>query len=88
MPLGRIELPPDLPVTMRDLGGVMAGSLIASCLLDTLIAKGTISPDDARKTIENARGLLGQEPVGLLDNEAAGILEWMLTNRFPESGNE
>jgi hypothetical protein len=75
-------------LTMKDLGGVMAGSLIASCLLDTLIAKGVISRDDARQTIVNARGLLGSEAVGPLDTNAAEILDWMLKNRFADRGNE
>jgi hypothetical protein len=75
-------------VTMKDLGGAMAGSLIASCLLDTLIANGVINRGDARQTVANARDLVGHPPVGALDIEAAGILDWMLTNRFPNGGNE
>jgi hypothetical protein len=75
-------------VTFKDLGGAMAGSLIASCLLDTLIANGVINRGDARETIVNARSVLGQEPVGPLDTHAAEILDWMLTNRYPNGGNK
>lgn len=76
-------------VTMKDLGGAMAGSVIASAILDTLVRKGVILTADARATVRQARDAIGHPPVGELDLQAAEILDWMLKHRFPaDSGNE
>lgn len=72
-------------VTMKDLGSVMAGSMIATALLETLRAKGILSLGEVLVTIQNARGALGHEPVGPLDTEAATILDWLATVRFAEN---
>lgn len=75
-------------VTKKDLGGVMAGSMIAAALLDTLKAKGVLSLAEVRGTIQAARGALGEYPSGPLDTECVSVLDWMLTVRFPDNGGE
>ena len=80
-----IKLPSDSPVTMRDLGGMMASGLIAVALLEALKAKGILSLAEVLSTIQSARGALGHDPVGPLDNEAATILDWLMTVRFAEN---
>jgi hypothetical protein len=72
-------------VIMKHLGGGMAASLLALALLETLMAKGVLSLAEVRSTLQNARGGLGQEPEGPLNIEAASILEWLLTMRFPDN---
>ena len=71
--------------TMSDVGGIMAGSLIASAILDTLMGKGVLTLADVRQTVQNARGALGQNPLAPFDSEAASILDWMLTVRFADN---
>ena len=84
MPFGDIKVPNVSPVMMRDLGGVMAGSMIASAILDTLMRKNVLSLADVRETVRNARNAIGQDAVGALDNECIAILDWMLEVRFAD----
>jgi len=84
MPFGDIKVPNVSPVMMRDLGGVMAGSMIASAILDTLMRKNVLSLADVRETVRNARNAIGQDAVGALDNECIAILDWMLKVRFAD----
>jgi hypothetical protein len=72
-------------VTMKDLGGVFAGSLIASALLETLLAKGNLSLAEVRETVRKARDAVGHPPSGAMEIETATILDWMLNVRFAEN---
>lgn len=75
-----------IDVTMKDLGSATAGSLIASALLDTLVAKKVLSLPDVRQIVQTARDSVGHPPVGALEREAATILDWMLKVHFAERG--
>ncbi|WP_141686764.1 hypothetical protein [Bradyrhizobium sp. LMTR 3] len=69
-------------VTMKDLGGVFAGSLIPSALLETLLASGRLSLAEVRETVQKAQDAVGHPPSGAMEVEAATILNWMLEMRF------
>jgi hypothetical protein len=68
----------------KDIGGALAGGLIANALLCKLMDKGILSTDDAKNVLQNARKAIGYGPVmNLQDKAAADVLDSLIA-RFPD----
>jgi hypothetical protein len=63
-------------------GGALAGGLIATALMDTLVAKGVLSAGDARNVLLKARRTVGTCSLNEEQQGAASILDFFL-NRYP-----
>jgi hypothetical protein len=69
----------------KEIGGALAGGLIAAALLETLLTKEILSIGDVRGVIRNARTALGNNSLmNAQDKAAADALDWLLMARFPE----
>ena len=73
-------------ITAKEIGGVLAGGLIATALLDTLMTKNLLSLADVRGTLQKVRDNIGPGPLNAQDGAAADVLDWLLKMRFPEQG--
>jgi hypothetical protein len=71
----------------KDIGGVLAGGLIATALLHTLMDKGVLSREDTLGVLRKARTALGTGAMNDNDRVAAGVLDWFIA-RFPDSLHE
>lgn len=70
----------------KEIGGAIAGGLIATELLDTLISKGYLSRTEARDVLRRAIKSIGpsaplRRPAALA---ALGALKSIVEERFPE----
>jgi hypothetical protein len=73
-------------ITAKEIGGVLAGGLIATALLDTLMTKNLLSLADVRGTLQKVRDNIGPGPLNAQDGAAADVVDWLLKMRFPEQG--
>jgi hypothetical protein len=59
----------------KDTGGALAGGLIAPALMDTLVAKGILTADDARSVLIKARRTIGSHATNAEQRAAAALLD-------------
>jgi hypothetical protein len=59
----------------KDAGGALAGGLIAPALMDTLVAKGILTADDARSVLIKARRTIGSHATNAEQRAAAALLD-------------
>jgi polyhydroxyalkanoate synthesis regulator phasin len=70
----------------KALGMGIAGSAIATALLDLLIAKGVIDADDGRRVLEDALTRAAMHTGTWEGHEAGLLIGAMLETKFPVEG--
>jgi polyhydroxyalkanoate synthesis regulator phasin len=70
----------------KDIGGVLAGGLIATELLDTLVTKGLLTKDDARGVLQRVARSIGPNAAVRRPEAAAALsaIQMIVQERFPE----
>jgi hypothetical protein len=66
----------------KDIGGAIAGGLIATALMETLVAKGVLTADDARNVLIKARRTIGNSKIDS-EQQGAALLDTLLS-LYPE----
>jgi len=80
------EMESEIVMEAQNIGGVLAGGLVANALLYKLIDKGILSADDAKGVLQSARKAIGFGHVMTLQDKAAAEVLDSLIARFPEGG--
>jgi hypothetical protein len=70
----------------NNIGGALAGGLIATALLDVLLAKGLIARTDVRHVLNKARRTIGSAALNAEQRAAAAVLDRLLAD-YPENGS-